>query len=314
MHSPQQHSQPAHALPTGLTLLAIRQPDGGETLAVHLGDTILDLRAANRLLDRAAPLAIEDMLRDGTAPAVAALVEEARRDPRARDAFLSADGIRYGRLFTRPGKILCVGLNYRRHAREVGMPVPKKPVLFSKFNNALSAHGDSIALPPDDISRKIDYETELLVVIGKAARSVSEAEAGGHIAGYCVANDLSARDLQLESGGQWLIGKTLDGFAPIGPWFVSADLVGDPNALSVETRVNGEVRQSSTTADFIFNVQQIVAYISRHWTLEPGDIIFTGTPEGVIAGMPKEKQVWLKPGDVVESRIDRLGTLRVTLS
>jgi 2-keto-4-pentenoate hydratase/2-oxohepta-3-ene-1,7-dioic acid hydratase in catechol pathway len=128
-------------------------------------------------------------------------------------------------------------------------------------------------------------------------------------------NDFSARDLQLElPSGQWMIGKTLDNFAPIGPYFVSSDLVGDPNKLKIETRVNGELRQSSNTSDFIFNTQQMVSYISKHWTLEPGDIIFTGTPEGVIAGHPKDKQVWLKPGDEVVSTIEKLGELKFTLA
>jgi 2-keto-4-pentenoate hydratase/2-oxohepta-3-ene-1,7-dioic acid hydratase in catechol pathway len=128
-------------------------------------------------------------------------------------------------------------------------------------------------------------------------------------------NDFSARDLQLElPSGQWMIGKTLDNFAPIGPYFVSSDLVGDPNKLKIETRVNGELRQSSNTSDFIFNTQQMVSYISKHWTLEPGDIIFTGTPKGVIAGHPKDKQVWLKPGDEVVSTIEKLGELKFTLA
>jgi 2-keto-4-pentenoate hydratase/2-oxohepta-3-ene-1,7-dioic acid hydratase in catechol pathway len=170
-------------------------------------------------------------------------------------------------------------------------------------------------LPPKDISIKFDYETELLIVIGKACRNVAEADALNYIAGYCTSNDFSSRDLQLElPAGQWMIGKTLDDFAPIGPYFVSADQVGDPNKLKIETRVNGELRQSSNTADFIFNTQQIVAYISKHWTLEPGDIIFTGTPQGVIAGKPKDKQVWLKAGDEIVSSIEKLGDLKFRLA
>jgi 2-keto-4-pentenoate hydratase/2-oxohepta-3-ene-1,7-dioic acid hydratase in catechol pathway len=144
---------------------------------------------------------------------------------------------------------------------------------------------------------------------------VSESEALNHVAGYCTSNDFSARDLQLElPSGQWMIGKTLDDFAPIGPYFVSSDLVGDPNNLKIQTRVNGELRQSSNTNDFIFNTQQMVSYISRFWTLNPGDIIFTGTPQGVIAGYPKEKQVWLKPGDEIVSSIEKLGDLKFRLA
>ncbi len=150
-------------------------------------------------------------------------------------------------------------------------------------------------------------------MIGKKARNISEADAPKYIAGYCTSHDFSARDLQLERGGQWMIGKTLDNFAPIGPYFVSADIVGDPHKLKLETYVNGEVRQSWNTDDFIFNCYQVVAYISKHWELSPGDIIFTGTPHGVIAGKPKDQQVWLKAGDQIESRIEKLGTLKFKL-
>jgi 2-keto-4-pentenoate hydratase/2-oxohepta-3-ene-1,7-dioic acid hydratase in catechol pathway len=151
-------------------------------------------------------------------------------------------------------------------------------------------------------------------VIGKRARNVSEANALDHVAGYAVGHDFSARDLQLETGGQWMVGKTLDDFAPIGPYFVSADLVGDPNTLAIETRVNGEVRQSDNTKNFIFNTQAIIAYTSTLFPLEPGDIIFTGTPSGVILGMPKEKQVWLTAGDKIESSIEKLGVLKFDLA
>jgi 2-keto-4-pentenoate hydratase/2-oxohepta-3-ene-1,7-dioic acid hydratase in catechol pathway len=179
----------------------------------------------------------------------------------------------------------------------------------------LAAHGCTIELPPKSVSFKFDYETELLIVIGKPAHNVTEADALGVVAGYCTANDFSARDLQLElPAAQWMLGKTLDRFAPIGPYFVSADLVGDPNQLKLETRVNGELRQSWNTNDFIFNVQQMISYISRFWQLQPGDIIFTGTPHGVILGYPKEKQVWLKAGDEIVSSIEKLGDLRFRLA
>jgi 2-keto-4-pentenoate hydratase/2-oxohepta-3-ene-1,7-dioic acid hydratase in catechol pathway len=145
-------------------------------------------------------------------------------------------------------------------------------------------------------------------VMGRRARSVSEADALSHVFGYCTGNDFTARDLQRASS-QWMLGKSLDGFAPIGPWLVTADQVGDPNHLTIECRVNGEVRQSSNTSDMVFGCASLVSYISRHFTLKPGDIIFTGTPEGVIAGYPKERQVWLKAGDRVTSTIETLGRL-----
>ena len=151
--------------------------------------------------------------------------------------------------------------------------------------------------------------------MGRHARNVSEAEALDTVAGYCTSNDFSARDLQFElAGTQWMIGKTLDAFAPIGPYFVSAAGVGDPNNLKLETRVNGEVRQSSNTSDMVFNVRQLIAYVSRHFPLEPGDIIFTGTPEGVIFGKPPEERVWLKAGDRLSCTIEKLGTLNFTLA
>jgi len=172
----------------------------------------------------------------------------------------------------------------------------------------------TITLPPRDVAYKFDYETERLIVMGKTAYNVSEDEALAHVASYCTSNDFSARDLQLETGGQWLIGKTLDSFAPIGPYFVSADRVPNPNDLKLTTTVNGETRQDWSTNDFIFNCQQQISYISKHWPLEPGDIIFTGTPQGVILGKPKEEQVWLKAGDKITSTLEGLGTLSFSLA
>jgi 2-keto-4-pentenoate hydratase/2-oxohepta-3-ene-1,7-dioic acid hydratase in catechol pathway len=214
-----------------------------------------------------------------------------------------------------PGKIICVGLNYREHAEEAGQKPPAQPILFNKYNNALAPHNCTIKLPPKEVSYKFDYETELLIVIGKTARNVSEADALSYVAGYCTSQDFSARDLQLETPSvQWMVGKTLDNFGPIGPYFVSADVVGDPNNLTIETHVNGERRQSSNTSFMIFNPQKLIAYISKMWTLEPGDIIWSGTPEGVILGYPKDKQVWLKAGDEIVSSIEKLGSLKFKLA
>lgn len=302
-----------HTQPRDLTLLAIQQDDGSETLGLRTGRGILDVRAAADRLGLPAPLCVESMLREGRAGELTALAERALA---SSDGSLFRDeaGIRHGRLFTHPDKIICVGLNYRRHAVEVGAQPPRVPPLFNKFANALAPHGGTITLPPPEIASKFDYETELVAVIGKPARNVSAAEALDYVAGYCIGNDFSARDLQMDlPAGQWLVGKTLDGFAPLGPYFVSADLVGDPDALAISTHVNGELRQSSNTADFIFNTAQVVSYISRYWTLMPGDLIFTGTPEGVILGYPEEKRQWLKAGDEIVSSIEKLGTLRFTL-
>jgi 2-keto-4-pentenoate hydratase/2-oxohepta-3-ene-1,7-dioic acid hydratase in catechol pathway len=308
--------QPMTAAPSQLpavTLLSIRHAGGRETLGVKFDDGVFDVAQAAGLLGLPAPQTLEQLLREGSWSQVEAVVAGTRQ-ANLSQALLQEGSITYGRLFTNPGKIVCVGLNYRKHAQEIGMPVPKVPVLFNKFNNSLAAHNATIQLPPREVSYKFDYETELLVVIGKHARNVSEAEALSVVAGYCTANDFSARDLQLETGGQWMIGKTLDAFAPIGPYFVSAARVGDPNNLKIETHVNGEVRQSSNTNDFIFNVQQVISYISRHFALEPADIIYTGTPQGVILGMPPDKRVWLKAGDQIVSTIEKLGKLSFTLA
>ncbi|MBB4368371.1 2-keto-4-pentenoate hydratase/2-oxohepta-3-ene-1,7-dioic acid hydratase in catechol pathway [Bradyrhizobium sp. cir1] len=299
-------------MPRGLTLLSLVQVDGRETLGVKLSSGILDVALAGKTLNLVVPTTLEELLARGDAAALERLIAAAKDKPE----FLKDEAtIKFGRLFASPGKIVCVGLNYKAHAEEAGEKLPKIPILFNKYNNTLAAHNCTIKLPPREVSHKFDYETELLVVIGKTARNVSEAEALDYVAGYAVGHDFSARDLQLETGGQWMVGKTLDGFAPIGPYFVSADLV-DPNNLAIETFVNDEAqpRQSSHTSKFIFNPQKVISYASKLFALEPGDIIFTGTPEGVIIGMPKEKQVWLKAGDRITSRIEKLGTLKFDLA
>jgi 2-keto-4-pentenoate hydratase/2-oxohepta-3-ene-1,7-dioic acid hydratase in catechol pathway len=301
-----------HKMPTGVKLLMMKNADGSESLGVVTDKGVIDVRAAAAKYRIAAPLTLDELLQGGNADGLNAVVDKTRS---SGDALLDEAKMQHAKMFAHPSKIMCVGLNYRQHAKEVGMKEPSVPVLFNKYDNTLAGHNTTIKLPAKDIAHKFDYETELLIVIGKQARNVSESEALSYVAGYCTSNDFSARDLQLElPSGQWMIGKTLDDFAPIGPYFVSSDLVGNPNSLKIQTRVNGELRQSSNTNDFIFNTQQMVSYISRFWTLNPGDIIFTGTPQGVIAGYPKEKQVWLKPGDEIVSSIEKLGDLRFKLA
>lgn len=305
-----------HELPTNVTLLCMHNADGSETLGVKFSDdAVLDVRKASHLLGIAAPLTLEELLKEGNAPGLNRLIAAARASGRASTVTVKESAITFGRLFTNPGKIVCIGLNYRAHVQEANMKVPSVPILFNKYNNALAAHNCTIKLPPRDIACKFDYETELLIVIGKQARNVSEADALNYVAGYCTAQDFSARDLQLETPStQWMIGKTLDNFGPIGPYFVSADLVGDASNLKIQTHVNGEQRQSSNTGSMIFSPQKLIAYITRMWTLEPGDIIWSGTPEGVILGYPKDKQVWLKAGDEIVSSIEKLGSLRFRLA
>jgi 2-keto-4-pentenoate hydratase/2-oxohepta-3-ene-1,7-dioic acid hydratase in catechol pathway len=287
------------------------QRDREFRLGVKTGEQILDVTEAARLLHMHAPSTMEDLLREEDGPSLNALVAGTLQSGDAKRAFVDERSIEYGPVVNRPEKIVCVGLNYRRHAKEVNLPIPPQPVLFSKYNNTLSGHNHDIKLPIE-VAHKFDYETELVIVIGRDARNVGAEEALSYVAGYCIGNDLSARDLQFDRGGQWLAGKTLDRFAPLGPYLVTADQV-NPDKLNIECRVNGQVRQSSNTDDFIFDTAQMISYISSLITLRAGDIIFTGTPEGVILGYPKDKQVWLKPGDKIACSIEKLGELRFGL-
>ncbi|GAA4726130.1 fumarylacetoacetate hydrolase family protein [Brevibacillus fulvus] len=222
------------------------------------------------------------------------------------DFFYREEELVFGPCVDQPEKILCIGLNYRKHAEESNMAIPQEPIVFSKFHNALSAHQQPIVIPT--LARQVDYEAELVIVMQKQAKNVAKEEALSYVYGYCAGNDVSARDLQFKSS-QWLLGKTSDGFCPIGPYLVSKEEIPDPNRLRIMTRVNQEVRQDSNTADMIFSCAEIVAYLSQYMTLQPGDLIMTGTPEGVIMGQAPEQQRWLSPGDVVEVEIEGLGTL-----
>jgi 2-keto-4-pentenoate hydratase/2-oxohepta-3-ene-1,7-dioic acid hydratase in catechol pathway len=206
----------------------------------------------------------------------------------------------------RPSKILCIGLNYRRHAQETGSAIPEVPVVFSKFGNALTGHQAVVPLP--EASTQVDYEAELVLVVGRRARNVAPDEALEVLAGYTAGNDVSARDLQRKTS-QWLLGKSCDGFAPLGPWLVTKDAIADPDRLEISLERDGKREQHSNTADMIFSCRQIVAYLSTVWTLEPGDVIFTGTPEGVILGKPKAEQRWLAPGETTVVRIEGIGAL-----
>jgi 2-keto-4-pentenoate hydratase/2-oxohepta-3-ene-1,7-dioic acid hydratase in catechol pathway len=206
-----------------------------------------------------------------------------------------------------PRKIICIGLNYRDHAAESGVPVPAEPVLFSKYPTALTGHGSPIVLP--EVSQEVDYEAELVVVIGRGGRHIPPERAFEHVGGYAVGHDVSARDWQLNKPGkQWMAGKTFDTFAPVGPELVTPDEVPNPQNLGIRLRLNGQTMQDSSTSQLVFGVNELIAYLSQVFTLEPGDLIFTGTPPGV--GMARKPPVWLKPGDTVEVEIDGVGTLR----
>ena len=200
-------------------------------------------------------------------------------------------------------KIVCIGLNYTDHAHEVGLPLPAEPLLFLKATSAITGPGDAIVRPRDAV--KLDYEVELGAVIGRDARNVRESDALGHIAAYCVVDDVSERAFQMERGGTTTKGKSADTFAPIGPWLVTADEVGEPQALELWTTVNGEARQRGKTANMIFGVRHLVAYVSRFMSLRAGDVLSTGTPAGVAHGMKPPR--YLEPGDLVEMGITGLG-------
>jgi 2-keto-4-pentenoate hydratase/2-oxohepta-3-ene-1,7-dioic acid hydratase in catechol pathway len=253
------------------------------------------------------PVTIEQVLNGGSEALVdlATYVKQAL-EKESDHQFLKEEELQFGPCLPNPGKIICVGLNYRKHAEESNMPIPEYPILFNKFHNTIAAHQDVILLPFH--AQQVDYEAELGIVIGKTAKRVTKEEALTYVFGYCAANDLSARDLQFRTN-QWLLGKCCDGFCPVGPYLVTADEVENPNALGIRTYVNGEIRQDSNTSDMIFHCDELVSYISQYMTLQPGDIILTGTPEGVIFGYPKEQQVWLKDGDEVTVEIDQLGRL-----
>jgi 2,4-diketo-3-deoxy-L-fuconate hydrolase len=204
------------------------------------------------------------------------------------------------------GKIVCIGLNYTDHAEEVGLPLPKEPTIFIKATSAISGPHDPIVRPHGAV--KLDYEVELVAVMGKDARGVDEAQALGHVTAYCLMNDVSERAFQMEHGGGTTKGKSADTFAPIGPWLVTADEVTDPQGLGIWTTVNGERRQNGHTKDMVFPLRQLVAYVSRFMSLRVGDLISTGTPAGVGHGAKPPR--YLHPGDVVEMGIESLGTQR----
>ncbi|PZG24406.1 2-hydroxyhepta-2,4-diene-1,7-dioate isomerase [Micromonospora craterilacus] len=245
-------------------------------------------------------------------------------------AFLSGDGIdvvraavergelpaverevRIGAPLARPGKIVCVGLNYSDHAAETGAELPAEPILFMKAPNTMVGPNDQVLIPRGSV--KTDWEVELAVVIGRTARYLaSDAEAFACVAGYAISNDLSEREFQLERGGQWDKGKSCETFNPLGPWLVTADEVPDPQQLGLRLSVNGTRRQDGNTKNMIFGVAEIIRYVSQFMVLEPGDVINTGTPAGVALGLPEPKP-YLRAGDVIEVEIDGLGTQRQTV-
>jgi 2-keto-4-pentenoate hydratase/2-oxohepta-3-ene-1,7-dioic acid hydratase in catechol pathway len=279
--------------------LATIQTSDGPRAAIFQGDAYIDLHAA----DAALPTGVRQLLEGGPA-----MLQAAKDAPaRSTAARIPAAGVKLLPPIIDPPKIICMGLNYSDHAAETGAKIPSEPVLFSKFATALTGADEPIILPA--VSKKVDYEAELVLVVGKKGRHLTAATALEHLAGYTIGHDVSARDWQLEKDGkQWMAGKTFDTFAPLGPWLVTPDEIPDVHNLAIRLRLNGQTMQDSNTRNMIFTAGVALAYISQVVTLLPGDLVFTGTPPGV--GMARKPPVWLKGGDVVEVEIAGLGVLR----
>ncbi len=277
------------------------------TIATAIGPRAV-VRAGNEFIDLVAtdpnlPGSVREILAGG--PEAFAAVR--RVTERADAKRIPADSARFHAPIPDPKKIICLGLNYRDHALESGKAIPTEPVLFSKYATALIGHGEAIVIP--EVSSRVDYEAELVIVMGKKGRKIPIEKAMQYVAGYCVGHDVSARDWQFKGETkQWMSGKTFDTFAPVGPDLVTADEVPDPHSLPIRLRLNGQTMQDSNTKQLIFGVPEILAYLSVIMTLEPGDLIFTGTPPGV--GDARKPPVYMKPGDVAEVEIEGLGMLK----
>ena len=270
---------------------------GQRRLGARSGDSIIDFSAA----DPSIPTTMREFLEagDNAISRAGAVIDRGDQAISATDVTIQAP-------IDNPEKIICIGLNYADHAAESSMPIPDEPIVFSKYASSIIGPDENIVAP--SASSQVDYEVELVVVIGKSGRNISEEDALDHVAGYMVGHDVSARDYQLEKpGAQWMMGKTFDTFAPIGPDLVTTDDVPDPHNLGIRCILNGETVQDSNTSQLIFDVPKLIAYLTHVFTLVPGDLIFTGTPHGV--GMGREPQLWLKHGDHVICEIDGLGRL-----
>ena len=268
--------------------------EGQEKPGIHLEGKNYDLSAFIRDYD-------ESFFEQNGLQKLAGIVNEEKLP-------LINDGQRVGSPIARPSKILCIGLNYAKHAKETGAAIPTEPILFMKSTSSLTGPFDNIIIPKN--SEKTDWEVELGVVIGKKASYVSEEEAMDYVAGYVLHNDVSERAFQLERGGTWDKGKGCDSFAPLGPWLVTKDEIQNPHTLRLWLSLNGKMMQDSNTDDLIFNIPQLISYSSQFMTLLPGDVISTGTPAGV--GLGFSPNIYLKPGDVVELGIDGLGSSKQT--
>jgi len=288
-----------------MKIVRYRSQEGPRT-GVLADDSVLDLGKAS---EGRIPTATWELLRNETALSDAhRLYESALEDPELRGEFAAPlEEVDLLAPVEGPEKVICLGLNYLDHAEESGHEAPDEPVIFAKLPSSVIGPGDDIVLPA--VSEKVDYEVELAFIAGKQGKDIPAGKAMGYIAGYTVLNDVSARDYQHEKpGGQWLLGKSFDTFCPIGPWIVTPDEIEDPHNLELTCSVNGEVLQSSDTSNMLFRIPQIIEYISRVFTLQPGDVVATGTPAGV--GMGRTPPRYLQSGDEVACTVQHIGTLR----
>lgn len=290
--------------------------DDKEKLGVVTNKGILDAELAANLFHKSGrnpfqPKTVMDLIKGGSKARdeleVLTKLAIAEQD---ESVFLNEEDIQYLPSVTNPEKILCVGLNYKNHAEGSKMDLPEKPIIFSKFNNALCAHQEEIPLA--DNAKQFDYEAELAIVIGKKGKNIKQKNALSHVYGYTIGNDFSARDLQFISP-QWLLGKSGDKFCPLGPELVTADEIPDPQELKIKTYINNELRQDGCTKDMIFACDEIISYISKYMTLLPGDVILSGTPEGVVMEKEGPEQQWLKSGDNIIIQIEKLGNIENVL-
>ena len=274
------------------------QRDGRDGLGAVVGGRVVDLAKAG---NDALPDNMLAFLRLGDAG-----IANARKLIEDHPGDFGLDEVRLLAPVPNPSKVVAIGLNYMDHIRECGLEAPEIAIMFCKYPSAIIAHGDAIRWSAE-LTRQVDYEAELAVVIGNTARGVAAAEAFDYVAGYTICNDISARDLQFHSGDQWLRGKCLDTFCPLGPYLVTRDEIDDPHDLSIRCRLNGKIMQDSNTAEMLYKIPELIEYLSQAFTLLPGDIIATGTPHGV--GAFRQPPVWLQAGDVVTVEIEGLGAL-----
>ena len=273
--------------------------NGKIKLGIEKENKIIDVEKMSLKYNVNLPVTMEEVLKDSNG------IKKIERAYKENEEGLNKDNIVYAPCVINPEKILCVGLNYLTHREECDLDIPKEPVIFTKFNSSLAAHREEIELPKD--LHEFDYEAELVIVIGKEGKNIDKENANEYIFGYSTGNDLTSRELQFLTS-QWTLGKVIDKFTPVGPVIVTKDEL-DISDLEVKCEVNGEIRQLASTKDMIFDCYTIVSYVSKYITLKPGDIIFTGTPGGVILGNTNPYNGWLKSGDEIKISIENIGTL-----